>query len=113
MVAAPRDATLSVGADSDRAAHRIGHVEAILRRPVKSMGRERLEVAKLGSRGLNGDGLLAFRRIDDRIRPNRTGISLCSPIAPPDGWIQEGGCRCQDCAAPNLHLGGSDCAARP
>jgi hypothetical protein len=44
----------------------IGHVEAIFRYPVKSMGGERLEVAKLGSHGLDGDRRLAFRRIDDR-----------------------------------------------
>ncbi|HLB09938.1 MAG TPA: MOSC N-terminal beta barrel domain-containing protein [Gemmatimonadaceae bacterium] len=44
----------------------IGHVEAIFRYPVKSMGGERLEVAQLGWHGLNGDRRLAFRRIDDR-----------------------------------------------
>ena len=44
----------------------IGHVEAIFRYPVKSMGGERLEVAKLGWHGLDGDRRLAFRRIDDR-----------------------------------------------
>jgi len=44
----------------------IGHVEAIFRYPVKSMGGERLEVAKLGWHGLEGDRRLAFRRIDDR-----------------------------------------------
>ncbi len=44
----------------------IGHVEAIFRYPVKSMGGERLEVAELGWHGLNGDRRLAFRRIDDR-----------------------------------------------
>jgi uncharacterized protein YcbX len=33
----------------------IGHVEAIFRYPVKSMSGERLEVAKLGSHGLDGD----------------------------------------------------------
>ena len=44
----------------------IGHVEAILRYPVKSMGGERLEAAKLGWHGLDGDRRLAFRRIDDR-----------------------------------------------
>jgi len=43
----------------------IGHVEAIFRYPVKSMGGERLEVAKLGWHGLDGDRRLAFRRIDD------------------------------------------------
>jgi uncharacterized protein YcbX len=44
----------------------IGHVEAIFRYPVKSMSGERLEVAKLGWHGLEGDRRLAFRRIDDR-----------------------------------------------
>ena len=44
----------------------IGWVEAIFRYPVKSMGGERLEVAKLGWHGLDGDRRLAFRRMDDR-----------------------------------------------
>src|SRR6476620_3828346 len=44
----------------------IGHVEAIFRYPVKSMGGERLEVANLGWYGLEGDRRLAFRRMDDR-----------------------------------------------
>ena len=44
----------------------IGHVEAIFRYPVKSMGGERLEEAKLGWHGLDVDRRLAFRRIDDR-----------------------------------------------
>jgi MOSC domain-containing protein len=44
----------------------IGHVEAIFRYPVKSMGDERLEVANLGWHGLDGDRRLAFRRMDDR-----------------------------------------------
>jgi uncharacterized protein len=44
----------------------IGQVEAIFRYPVKSMRGERLEVAKLGWHGLDGDRRLAFRRIDDR-----------------------------------------------
>src|SRR5947208_9901489 len=44
----------------------IVHVETIFRYPVKSMGGERLEVAKLGWHGLDGDRRLAFRRIDDR-----------------------------------------------
>ena len=44
----------------------IGHVEAIFRYPVKSMGGERLEVASLGWHGLAGDRRLAFRRMDDR-----------------------------------------------
>ncbi len=44
----------------------IGHVEAIFRYPVKSMGGERLEAANLGWHGLEGDRRLAFRRVDDR-----------------------------------------------
>jgi uncharacterized protein len=44
----------------------IGHVEAIFRYPVKSMGGERLEAAELGWHGLGGDRRLAFRRIEDR-----------------------------------------------
>jgi uncharacterized protein len=42
----------------------IGHVEAIFRYPVKSMGGERLEVANLGWHGIDGDRRLAFRRLD-------------------------------------------------
>jgi len=44
----------------------IGHVEAIFRYPVKSMGGEPLEETNLGWYGLEGDRRLAFRRIDDR-----------------------------------------------
>jgi uncharacterized protein len=44
----------------------VGHVEAIFRYPVKSMGGDRLETAKLGWHGVDGDRRLAFRRIDDR-----------------------------------------------
>src|SRR5712691_12389370 len=44
----------------------IGHVEAIFRYPVKSMGGERIEAARLGWYGPEGDRRLAFRRIDDR-----------------------------------------------
>jgi uncharacterized protein YcbX len=44
----------------------IGHLEAIFRYPVKSMGGERLKEAHLGWYGLEGDRRLAFRRIDDR-----------------------------------------------
>ena len=45
---------------------KIGHVEAIFRYPVKSMGGDRLEAAGLGWHGIDGDRRLAFRRIDDR-----------------------------------------------
>ena len=41
----------------------IGHVEAIFRYPVKSMGGERLEAAQLGWHGIEGDRRLAFRRM--------------------------------------------------
>ena len=44
----------------------IGHVEAIFRYPVKSMGGERLEAAKLGWHGIDGDRRFAFRRVDNR-----------------------------------------------
>jgi uncharacterized protein len=44
----------------------IGQIEAIFRYPVKSMGGERLESAKLGWHGLEGDRRLAFRRVNDR-----------------------------------------------
>jgi hypothetical protein len=44
----------------------IGHVDALFRYPVKSMGGERLEVADLGWHGLEGDRRLAFRKMEDR-----------------------------------------------
>jgi uncharacterized protein YcbX len=46
----------------------IGQIEAIFRYPVKSMAGVRLEAAKLGWHGIEGDRRLAFRRmrIDDR-----------------------------------------------
>jgi uncharacterized protein YcbX len=44
----------------------IGHVEAVFRYPVKSMGGERLEAAMLGWHGLDGDRRLAFRKVEDR-----------------------------------------------
>jgi len=44
----------------------IGRVEAIFRYPVKSMAGERLETARLGWYGLEGDRRLAFRRMNDR-----------------------------------------------
>ncbi len=43
----------------------IGQVEAIFRYPVKSMGGERLEAARLGWHGLDGDRRLAFRKMDN------------------------------------------------
>lgn len=57
----------------------IGHVEAIFRYPVKSMGGERLEVANLGWHGLDGDRRLAFRRID-----NRSGLPWLTASKLPD-----------------------------
>jgi len=44
----------------------IGRVEAIFRYPVKSMAGERLEAAKLGWHGIEGDRRFAFRRLDDK-----------------------------------------------
>jgi uncharacterized protein YcbX len=44
----------------------IGHVEAIFRYPVKSMRGERLDNARLGWHGIEGDRRLALRRINDR-----------------------------------------------
>ena len=44
----------------------IGQVEAIFRYPVKSMRGERLEAARMGWHGLEGDRRLAFRRMDDQ-----------------------------------------------
>ncbi len=44
----------------------IGQVEAIFRYPVKSMAGERLEDAKVGWHGIDGDRRLALRRMDAR-----------------------------------------------
>lgn len=57
----------------------IGHVEAIFRYPVKSMAGERLEAAKLGWYGLEGDRRLAFRRID-----NHSGMPWLTASKLPD-----------------------------
>jgi uncharacterized protein len=43
----------------------IGHVEALFRYPVKSMGGERLETAEMGWHGIDGDRRLGLRRIED------------------------------------------------
>ena len=59
----------------------IGHVEAIFRYPVKSMGGERLEVANLGWHGLDADRRLAFRRIND---DNRSGSPWLTASKLPD-----------------------------
>jgi hypothetical protein len=57
----------------------IGHVEALFRYPVKSMGGERLEAAMLGWHGLDGDRRLAFRRVD-----NRSGMPWLTASKLPD-----------------------------
>src|ERR1017187_8326919 len=57
----------------------IGHVEAIFRYPVKSMGGERLEAATLGWHGLEGDRRLAFRRMN-----NSSGFPWLSASQLPD-----------------------------
>ncbi|MDX2149140.1 MAG: MOSC domain-containing protein [Bryobacteraceae bacterium] len=44
----------------------IGRVEGLFRYPVKSMAGERLEVARIGWHGVEGDRRLALRRVDDR-----------------------------------------------
>lgn len=44
----------------------VGHVEAIFRYPVKSMGGERMNAADIGWHGVDGDRRLAFRRIRER-----------------------------------------------
>jgi uncharacterized protein YcbX len=43
----------------------LGRIIAIFRYPVKSMGGERLDVAKLSWHGIEGDRRLAFRRLTD------------------------------------------------
>src|SRR5882762_9759324 len=65
----------------------IGHVEAIFRYPVKSMGGERLEAANLGWNGLDGDRRLAFRRMNDNDNDNnkdRSGFPWLSASKLPD-----------------------------
>src|SRR5437660_9771608 len=63
----------------------IGHVEAIFRYPVKSMGGERLEAANLGWHGLDGDRRLAFRRINDNDHNHdRSGFPWLSASKLPD-----------------------------
>lgn len=54
------------GAPESNMAFEIGHVEAIFRYPVKSMGGERLEVARMGWHGIEGDRRQALRKVDDR-----------------------------------------------
>jgi uncharacterized protein YcbX len=43
----------------------VGHISALFRYPIKSMAGERLESAKLGWHGVEGDRRLAFRRLAD------------------------------------------------
>lgn len=44
----------------------IGHISAIFRYPIKSMAGERLDSARIGWHGIEGDRRLAFRRLADR-----------------------------------------------
>jgi len=44
----------------------LGHISAIFRYPVKSMAGQRLESARIGWHGLEGDRRLAFRCLADR-----------------------------------------------
>src|SRR6516162_2145712 len=44
----------------------LGQISAIFRYPVKSMAGQRLESAKIGWHGVEGDRRLAFRRLADR-----------------------------------------------
>src|SRR4051812_44964714 len=44
----------------------LGRVSAIFRYPVKSMAGERLDVARLGWHGIEGDRRFAFRRLADK-----------------------------------------------
>src|SRR5580704_3801398 len=44
----------------------LGRISAIFRYPIKSMAGERLDSAKIGWHGIEGDRRLAFRRLADR-----------------------------------------------
>jgi uncharacterized protein YcbX len=44
----------------------LGHISALFRYPIKSMAGERLDSAKVGWHGIEGDRRLAFRRLADR-----------------------------------------------
>lgn len=44
----------------------LGHISAIFRYPIKSMAGERLDSARIGWHGIEGDRRLAFRRLADR-----------------------------------------------
>ncbi|HEY1469575.1 MAG TPA: MOSC N-terminal beta barrel domain-containing protein [Candidatus Acidoferrum sp.] len=74
----------------------IGHVEAIFRYPVKSMGGERLETANLGWHGLDGDRRLAFRRMQDR-----SGMPWLTASKLPD-LLRFAPLRCEEGAAGDL-----------
>jgi uncharacterized protein YcbX len=83
----------------------LGRISGIFRYPIKSMGGERLESAKIGWHGLEGDRRLAFRRLADRGafpwltasrlpelvlyepigRPDRKGEPLPTQVRTPDG----------------------------
>ena len=71
----------------------IGQVEALFRYPVKSMGGERLESAKLGWHGLDGDRRLAFRRVD-----NHSGMPWLTASKLPELLL----------FAPQRHEGGAE-----
>ena len=76
----------------------IGHVEALFRYPVKSMGGERLEAAELGWYGVEGDRRLAFRRMDDR-----SGMPWLTASKLPD-LVRFAPQRREDGAQGDLHL---------
>ena len=44
----------------------LGHLSAIFRYPIKSMAGARLDIAKIGWHGIEGDRRIAFRRLADR-----------------------------------------------
>jgi uncharacterized protein YcbX len=44
----------------------LGHISAIFRYPIKSMAGERVDSARIGWHGIEGDRRLAFRRLADR-----------------------------------------------
>src|SRR6266849_5557845 len=86
----------------------LGHISALFRYPIKSMAGTRLDCAKIGWNGVEGDRRLAFRRLADRGafswltasrlpelllyepigrpgRPDTTGEPLPTHIRTPDG----------------------------
>lgn len=73
------------------AATLVGHVEALFRYPVKSMGGEPLDSAALGWHGLDGDRRLGFRRLDNRggfpwlVASRVPALLLFAPLRRDDG----------------------------